>query len=126
VSFLVYYQRLIDAVTANAIVKDVYLGYDSILPTRGSVEGHLILATGHLLYTAEYVIVESTFIRRPKYRFHLQTAAGKLVRRWDNAPHHRHIATFPHHCHLADGRVVPSPPMDLQAVLDAAIPLLDA
>ena len=37
-----------------------------------------------------------------KYRFHWQTETGKLIKRWDNAPHHPEIATFPDHLH--DGR----------------------
>jgi len=26
----------------------------------------------------------------------------KLITRWDNAPHHKEIATFPHHVHERD------------------------
>jgi hypothetical protein len=37
------------------------------------------------------------------YSFHWQTAEHELIIRWDNAPHHQHIATFPHHKHTAEG-----------------------
>ena len=36
---------------------------------------------------------------RTKYHFHWQDAQGRLIRRWDNAPHHPEIDTFPHHVH---------------------------
>lgn len=34
-----------------------------------------------------------------KYSFHWQNAAGSLHKRWDNAPHHQHVPTQPHHVH---------------------------
>lgn len=34
-----------------------------------------------------------------KYRFHWQDAAGRLLKRWDNAAHHPHVSTQPHHVH---------------------------
>src|SRR4030066_459639 len=27
---------------------------------------------------------------------------------WDNAPHHKHVASYPHHFHTQDGKVVQS------------------
>ena len=34
-------------------------------------------------------------ITMEKYSFHWQNAEGKLIRRWDNAPHHPEISSFP-------------------------------
>ncbi|MEZ5673481.1 MAG: DUF6516 family protein [Thiotrichaceae bacterium] len=34
-----------------------------------------------------------------KYSFHWQTNTGQLISRWDNAPHHGEIDTFPNHVH---------------------------
>jgi len=34
-----------------------------------------------------------------KYSYHWQTKTGKLICRWDNAPHYPKIKTFPHHKH---------------------------
>lgn len=33
------------------------------------------------------------------YSFHWQDQNNEMLIRWDNAPHHRHILTFPHHKH---------------------------
>ena len=33
------------------------------------------------------------------YAYHWQERSGKLIKRWDNAPHHKEILTFPHHVH---------------------------
>lgn len=37
------------------------------------------------------------------YSFHWQKATGELLNRWDNAPHHSDIETYPHHVHTTDG-----------------------
>jgi hypothetical protein len=37
------------------------------------------------------------------YSFHWQTSDGELIIRWDNAPHHQDIVTYPHHIHMAEG-----------------------
>ncbi|MCP5050409.1 MAG: hypothetical protein GY940_24815 [bacterium] len=36
------------------------------------------------------------------YSFHWQKETEELIVRWDNAPHHRDIETFPHHMHTGE------------------------
>jgi len=38
-------------------------------------------------------------LEQTKYHFHWQDAQGRLVKRWDNAPHHPELDNFPHHVH---------------------------
>ncbi len=33
------------------------------------------------------------------YSFHWQDTDNKLIVRWDNARHHKHVVTYPHHKH---------------------------
>ncbi len=42
-----------------------------------------------------------------KYSYHWQDLEGRLLGRWDNAPHWPDIVSFPHHYHRPDGRVEP-------------------
>ena len=47
-----------------------------------------------------------------KYRHHWQNRHGVLRKRWDNAPHHRSIDTFPSHLHDGmEDHVVSHPPI---------------
>ena len=39
------------------------------------------------------------------YAFHWQDSNNHLLARWDNAPHHRQLLTFPHHKHTPEGVV---------------------
>ena len=52
------------------------------------------LRDGSFLYIREYVDEDDK-----KYAYHWQRANGELIARWDNAPHHPQLSTFPHHKH---------------------------
>jgi len=67
---------------------------------------------GSELHAREYI---DLFER--DYSFHWQTVDGQLITRWDNAPHHRHIATYPHHKHTCDG-IFENAEISLQGVID--------
>ncbi len=51
------------------------------------------------------------------YSYHWQEADGKLISRWDNAPHHSEISTYPHHRHTRDHNVEPFEDPSLETVL---------
>ncbi len=52
-----------------------------------------------------------------KYAYYWLTPGDELLRGWDNAPHHPHIATAPHHVHTPQG-IHPSDIRSLDNVLD--------
>ncbi|MDA3915410.1 MAG: DUF6516 family protein [Deltaproteobacteria bacterium] len=55
------------------------------------------LQNGTMLFTREYN--DET---QRNYSFHWQDSKGLLIMRWDNAPHHNHLKTSPHHLHKDD------------------------
>lgn len=53
-----------------------------------------------------------------RYSYYWLNEKNKLTVGWDNAPHHTHLKTFPHHKHIGpDGRLEKSPKMTLSKVL---------
>lgn len=52
-----------------------------------------------LIEITERILEEIGGLTTTKYRYHWQTGSGKLIKRWDNAPHHPEIDTFPDHLH---------------------------
>ena len=50
------------------------------------------------------------------YSFHWQNNNSELIVRWDNAPHHKNISTFPHHKH-SDGEILLSNDISLDDIL---------
>lgn len=49
---------------------------------------------GSLLHVREAIFSDSS-----KYSHHWQTQAGELLIRWDNAPHHHEVPSYPDHKH---------------------------
>jgi len=56
-----------------------------------------------------------------KYSYTIIKRNNRIIG-WDNAPHHKHVETHPHHFHTANGRILPSkmkgnPTEDLPSIL---------
>lgn len=51
-----------------------------------------------ILFITEYI--DET---ERNYSYHWQDAENNLITRWDNAPYHKDIETFPHHLHTKEG-----------------------
>ena len=60
------------------------------------LRGRLLFIDGSMLEFMEYLQEEN----RLKYRFHLMDKESNMVFRYDNAPHHKDVSSFPHHKHL--------------------------
>lgn len=71
---------------------------------------------GSRLQVVEKLIVERFALVKPRYIYHYQSADGALIFRYDNAPHHREVKTYPHHKHIGEAVVEARPP-DLSEVL---------
>lgn len=62
---------------------------------------------GSTIEITERLLEEGKKLDTTKHRYHWQTQSGKLIKRWDNAPHHPEINTFPNHLHIGtDDHVV--------------------
>jgi hypothetical protein len=85
---------------------------------EGFIRLRAVLSNGDLLEAFEFVVATPDALQTLTYRTHWQQGDGRLKRRWDNAPHHKDVPTFPHHVHvgLAD-RVESSEPMTILKIL---------
>ncbi len=86
----------------------------------GQSRYRLALADGSFLEAFEWFEIKPNASPQTlKYSFHWQDANGKLLSRWDNAPHHPAIQNAPHHWHDgAEDNVKPHSPMTLTQALD--------
>ncbi len=66
-----------------------------------------------ILFAREYIDESER-----NYAFHWQDKNGHLIMRWDNAPHHRNIVTFPHHKHNQENQVLESVEITIKEVID--------
>ena len=86
-------------------------------------DGNTIYLKGAITFTDLAILEFSIFanasgnrIVPDKYRFQYMDKTNHIIFRYDNAPHHRELMTFPHHKHLPD-RVAPSALPSLADVL---------
>ncbi|HEY0108918.1 MAG TPA: DUF6516 family protein [Fibrella sp.] len=65
-------------------------------------------------YAREYVNLKQV----RKYAYQWQQADATLLIRWDNAPHHAYLTTYPYHQHIGNEETIqPSTAMTLDMVL---------
>ena len=79
------------------------------------LKARLILKDSSILEFSEVVIFG---IAKRKYSYQWMSKDFELRIRWDNAFHHHHIATFPHHKHVgSEDKIEESENMTLEMVL---------
>lgn len=64
----------------------------------GFIEGSITFTDGSRLEFSEQLPTT-----RRKFRLHYMDAQGCLIVRWDSAPHHKDLDTFPFHKHTPAG-----------------------
>jgi hypothetical protein len=103
--------HIIAALRRSPLVKDLtvieVVEEESVQFLRARAE----LIDGSLLHVRELFFPDHS-----KYSYHWQTQTGKLLLRWDNAPHHPEVSTHPDHKHERD-QVVPSMRVSAEEVL---------
>ena len=104
------------SLTASPIVKDIEILDEFITSVSGFLDCRVLLIDGSELYVSEYFTVLKDRIKRDKYSYHLQKR-GELLIRWDNAPHHKEVSSYPHHKHIRN-KIESSQETNLRTVLN--------
>ena len=115
-----YYSHIEKTIRNCSIVTHFSIDFDDIDQDIGYLKGELELIDGTVLHFIEFIKIQGEKANRLKYKYHLQSENGDLIRRWDNVPHHKEIDTFPHHMHDEKG-VHASSNIDLKTIIDKII-----
>lgn len=94
------------------LIKAESIEYDMISDEMGIIKGRISFIDGSVFDFRELASKKEI-----DYRFQYMNKDMELIMRWDNAPHHREIRTFPYHLHTIK-KVKSSPKMSLVKVLD--------
>lgn len=95
---------------ADIIAKYNILEWDS-QPISYRFKANIRFIGGSILLVKEYLLPHGR-----KYTYHWQDVHDALKIRWDNAPHWKSVATFPHHRHEGE-QIAPSTETSLEDVL---------
>ncbi len=74
------------------------------------LKGKLLFIDSSIHEIAIFVYDSGNGIVISKYRFHYMNKHGHMLFRYDNAPHHQEIPSFPYHKHAGDNVISSSPP----------------
>ncbi len=88
-------------------------------PANKSVylKGLLVFIDSSSLDMAIFASKSGKAVSIEKYRFHYRNKNSQMVFRYDNAPHHPELSSFPDHKHTG-GHTLPSSSPDLKDVLN--------
>ncbi len=75
----------------------------------GIIEGKLHFENG-ILDLLEVIKITDNKLSKKKYKYHFRNHTNEMIFRYDNAPHHQNVDTFPHHKHLPDSIIESSVP----------------
>ena len=95
-----YFSEIQNLLRRSAFIENVDVEYEVKSKTVGIIHGTVGMIDGSTLQFLELVNIKGDEITRPKYRFHFMDSADEMVFRYDNAPHHPEVVTYPHHKHI--------------------------
>jgi len=89
--------------------------------TRGNLRIRLRFTNQALLEISEAIILVAEEPLWLSYRYHYQDPHTGLVFRYDNAPHHPEITTYPDHKHTGDDVLASSHPSIEEILLEVEV-----
>lgn len=113
---VIQYFDLIAKTVEFSAAASAELDLEQLDHARGTLDGVIHFADGSRLELTERIAIERSRPVKRDYRYQY-VREGKAVFRYDNAPHHPGIATFPHHKHVGR-KTLPSDEPTRSQVLD--------
>ena len=111
-----YFDR-IDSLIRHSYVIDDKVTYRRLTPTSGIIDGVLYFYNGSCLEFTEALRIAKGAVYKQRYRYHYRSGDMQIFR-YDNAPHHPQLQTFPHHKHDESDQAIESAEVSLKVVLD--------
>ncbi len=112
-----YFQNIESQIEDCTDIIETRLSKDKRSLHIGIIEGELLFIDESVLHFIEFVNVKEG-IEVYKYSYQYQDRQKKMIFRYDMAPHHREIDTFPHHKHIFSNKVIEASCPTLPQVLD--------
>ena len=112
-----YFQKIESQIADCIYIIETSLVKDKRSLHLGIIEGELFFTDESRLHFIEFVNVKET-IEVYKYSYHYQDRNSDLIFRYDMAPHHQEIKTFPYHKHIYSNNVIEASTPAFAQILD--------
>lgn len=120
-----YFQAIVDLLASLPFVSSSEVNLDKRTELIGFVRGGVGFKDGSTLLFFRELVDLGLQNQKVMYAYHYQKSDGTLIFRYDDTAHHSSVSTFPHHKHIADGKVTESNPPTLEDVLKEIEEYLD-
>ena len=109
-SISAYFQKFRQILTSSLFITSQSITTEERPPSAGLIRGTLTFTDGSQLQFKEFIIYKNS-IHIQKYSYHY-VRSNQMVFRYDNAldPAARHLSTYPHHKHIAEGIIASEHP----------------
>lgn len=108
-----YFDLIILFIRSNRNVVLVRVEKRVISVTGGYLRLKTTFTDNSILDMREYV---DDRLRKLSYSYNYLSPTNKVIFRYDNAPHHKEIKTYPRHKHMANGKVEESEEKEINQV----------
>lgn len=119
---IVQYFDLINATIENSQVVSAELELEQLDSRRGTIDGVLYFVDGSRLEFTERVVIANAKPIKRAYRYQYVKSQSSVFR-YDNAPHHPLLASFPHHKHVGRKTLDAKEP-NLTQVIEEAVSMI--
>ncbi|MCA9967487.1 MAG: hypothetical protein KC423_24730 [Anaerolineales bacterium] len=119
-----YLSRVYDTIHIRQEITILSFEVEELIPNQeGSIKIRLQFWDRSQLQIEESLRSQGSILIKATYSYHYQDANNNLIFRYDNAPHHPHIRTYPHHKHTTQGIIDAKPPdiTDILKEIDALL-----
>lgn len=104
--------REFPSIRSHALTHKIYNDY------QGYIRGKVVFENGHSLEFTE--VVDTERAAKVRYRYQYMDEKQGLIFRYDNAPHHKEVESFPHHKHTSNKVTAGKEPSLLDVLLEIA------
>ncbi|QTA86140.1 toxin-antitoxin system TumE family protein [Desulfonema magnum] len=113
----IHFESVEKNISENPLVIFHELRRNHTSPSTAYIKGEILFADGTVLAVFQHVHISETGTLITDYRYHCMDAEKEMIFRYDNAPHHCEIDTYPHHKHISD-KIYACDMPDLKDVMD--------
>lgn len=96
----IYSFRLEDEIVKSQILISHRFQLTRTSPTTGYIDAFILFQDGSKLCVFEFLREVGGVVTREKYRYHYMDVRNNMIFRYDDAPHHKFVTTFPDHKHF--------------------------
>ena len=116
-----YIKKIEGAISsASFIISSDLQKYYSSTSSAAYIRGRVVFSDMSFLEFSEFLLHKTNKVIVDKYRYQYMDSSKRFVFRYDNAPHHKEIPTFPSHKHAGDVVIESKTPIFVDVLAEIA------